>query len=110
VPFEADIGAKKTNAPKAIPYFKEVIETLPNTDYADLSYVQLGLCYEYLEQWEEAENAYGELLQKYTDQDGNPISPFSENVVQAVQFARDRKGKIMAYRLSLKTQEQSGGQ
>jgi len=109
VPFGAGLEANKENAPKAIPYFKEVIATLPNTDHADLSYVQLGLCYEYLEQWEEAEKAYGDLIQKYTDADGNPVSPFSENVVQAVQFAKDRKAKIMAYRISIRTQQQSEG-
>ena len=109
VPFDANIEVKKTNAPEAVTYFREVIDALPNTDYADLSYVQLGLCYEYLEKWEEAETSYGELIQKYTDENGNAISPFSENVVQAVRFARERKGKLMAYRISLRTQEQSGG-
>jgi tetratricopeptide (TPR) repeat protein len=109
VPFGAGLETNKANAPKAIPYFKEVIDTLPNTDHADLSYVQLGLCYEYLEQWEDAEGAYGNLIQKYTDADGNPIAPFSDNVVQAVQFAKDRKAKLMAYRISIRTQQQSGG-
>ena len=103
--YDVDLPTKKANAPKAIPYFKEVINVLPNTDYADLSYVQLGLCYEYLEQWEESEAAYGGLIKKYTDENGNPIAPFSENVVQALRFATDRKGKIMAYRLSMQIQE-----
>jgi hypothetical protein len=71
----------------------------------------LGLCYEYLEQWQESEDAYGGLINKYTDENGNPITPFSDNVVQAIRFARDRKGKIMAYRLSIELQkkQQSGG-
>jgi tetratricopeptide (TPR) repeat protein len=103
--YDMDEATKKANAPKAVPYFEEVINTLPNTDYADLSYVQLGLCYEYLEQWRKAEDAYGTLIKKYTDANGNPITPFSESVVQALQFARDRKGKIMAYRLSIELQE-----
>ena len=109
--YDMDLEKKKANAPQAIPYFKEVIDTLPDTDYADLSYVQLGLCYEYLEQWQQAEDAYGALIKKYTDANGNPITPFSDNVVQAIRFARDRKGKIMAYRLSLEVQQkqQSGG-
>jgi len=98
---------KRENAPKAIPYFDIVIETFPDTDYADLSYVQLGLCYEYLEKWDESEKAYSDLLGKYTDENGNPIAPFSENVVQAVQFARERKGKIMAYRIAIRSREQS---
>ncbi len=98
VPFDSDIALKRANAPKAIPIFKEVIEEFPDTDYADLSYVHLGLCYEYLERWEDAEKAYGELIARYTDQNGNAISPSSQNVVQAVRFARDRKSKI-AYRL-----------
>ena len=103
--YDMDEATKRANAPKAVPYFEEVINTLPNTDYADLSYVQLGLCYEYLEQWREAEDAYGTLIKKYMDANGNPITPFSESVVQALQFARDRKGKIMAYRLSIELQE-----
>lgn len=94
VPFEADMKVKKANALKAVLYFKEVIEKYPNTDHADLSYVQLGLCYEYLEQWEDAEKAYENLIQKYTDEMGNPITPFSENIKQALQFARDRVGKL----------------
>jgi TolA-binding protein len=110
--YDMDLATKRANAPKAIPYFEEVINTLPNTDYADLSYVQLGLCYEYLEKWKEAEDAYGALIKKYTDANGNPITPFSESVVQALQFARERKGKIMAYRLSIELQEkqEAGGQ
>ena len=103
-----DVELRKANAPKAIPYFEEVIEMLPDTDYADLSHVQLGMCYEYLEQWENAESAYGELIQKYTDETGNPVTPFSENVVQAVRYARKRKGELMAYRLSISIQQQSG--
>jgi tetratricopeptide (TPR) repeat protein len=107
MPGDMNLEAGKASAPKAIPYFREVINTLPNTDYADLSYVQLGLCYEFLEQWEDAEKAYGDLIQKYTDENGNPIAPFSENVVQAVSFARHRKSEIMAYRISIKAQQQS---
>jgi tetratricopeptide (TPR) repeat protein len=107
---EAAREANKTNAPKAIPYFKEVVETFPNTDFADLSYVQLGMCYEYLEDWENAENAYGDLIKKYTDENGNPITPFSEGVVRALQYARERKGQIMAYRIALKARQQSEGQ
>ena len=104
---EAKMKQAKENAPKAIPYFNEVIEKFPDTDYADLSYIQLGLCYEYLEQWKNAEKYYGDLVARYTDQDGNPITPSSQNVIQAVAFARQRKGKIMAYRLSIMTKEQS---
>lgn len=107
VPFDIDIELKRASAPQAIPLFKEVINTLPNTDYADLSYVQLGLCYEYLEKWQEGLDAYGELLTKYMDENGNTILPFSENVVQALQFARDRKAKIMAYLISIKAREES---
>ena len=43
----------------------------------------------------------GKTLRKYTDEKGNPISPFSKNVGHAVRFARDRKEKIMDYRLSI---------
>jgi len=106
--YDMDLATKKANAPKAVPYFEEVVNTLPNTDYADLSYVQLGLCYEYLEDWKQAEDAYGTLIKKYTDANGNAITPFSESVVQAIQFAKDRKGKIMAYRLSIELQEKQG--
>jgi hypothetical protein len=94
-------------APGAIPFFNEVIEKFPKTDYADLSYVQLGMSYEYLEDWKKSEKAYGDLVAKYTDASGNPIAPFSQNVVQALAFARQRKGKIMAYRLSIRAREQS---
>jgi tetratricopeptide (TPR) repeat protein len=100
----------KEIAPKAVPYFNEVIEKFPNTDYADLSYVQLGMCYEYLENWEESEKSYGDLIKKYTDENGNPVAPYSQNVVQAVAYARRRKGDIMAYRLSIKAAQQAGGQ
>ncbi len=102
---EISLEERRINAPKAIPLFKEVIEEFPDTDYADLSYVQLGLCYEYLEQWEEAEKAYGELIARYTDQNANAIPPSSQNVVQAVRFARNRKPKITAYRLSIKAKQ-----
>ena len=100
----------RANAPAAIPHFNEVIKNFPNTDYADLSYVQLGMCYEYLDQYDDAEKAYGALIAKYTDENGNRISPFSQNVVQAVAFATQRKGRIMAYRLSIRAREQSEGQ
>jgi len=106
VPYEGDLALKKANAPKAIPFFQEVINTLPNTDYADLSYVQLGLCYEYVEDWDNSEKAYGGLIRKYTDASGNPIAPFSENVVEAVRFAKDRKAKIMAYQIAIKASQQ----
>jgi hypothetical protein len=65
------------------------------------------LCYEYLEKWQEGLDAYGQLIMKYTDANGNTISPFSENVVQALQFAKDRKGRIMAYLISIKAREES---
>jgi tetratricopeptide (TPR) repeat protein len=107
VPYDSEITEKRENAPKAIPYFEDVINNLPSTDYADLSYVQLGLCYEYLEKWQEAQDAYGELINKYMDENGNTISPFSDNVVQALQFAKDRKAKIMAYLISIKAREES---
>jgi len=103
---EMSLEERKINAPKAIPLFKEVIEEFPDTDYAALSYVQLGLCYEYLEYWEGAEKAYEELIAKYTDQNANAISPSSQNVVQAVQFARNRKAKITAYRLHIEAKQQ----
>ena len=78
-----------------------MIEKFPNTDYADLSYAQLGLCYEYLEQWKEAAEAYGELIDKYTDENGNPVSPSSDSAAQAVRFARDRRRKIMGLPIEL---------
>lgn len=99
----------KESANEAIPYFDEVIEKFPKTEYADLSYVQLGMCYEYLDKWEDSEKAYGSLIKRYTDANGNPIAPFAQSVTQAVQYARRRKGEILAYRLQLRAQEQSGG-
>ena len=107
---EAQRQQAKATAPDAIPHFNEVIQSFPNTDYADLSYVQLGMCYEYLEQYDDAGKSYGDLIAKYTDKNGNPISPFSQNVVQAVAFARQRKAKILAYQYSIKAREQSEGQ
>jgi hypothetical protein len=41
-----------------------------------------------LEQWDNAEKSYTRLIAKYTDKKGNAITPYSENVVQAVQFAK----------------------
>jgi len=99
---------KKQNAPRAITILNEVISTYPNTDIADLSYVQLGLCYEALEQWDNVVNAYGRLLKKYTDSKGNPVMPYSDNVVSAVEFARSRRNQIMAFQASLKASQQSG--
>jgi len=101
----AGMQQARKNAPKAIPYFREIIEKLPGTSYADLSYIQLGVCYEYLENWEESEKSYAGLIKKYTDENGNPTAPFSQNVLQAVTFARRRKGDIMAYRLSIKAKQ-----
>ena len=94
VPVHADMEVKKANASKAIHHFEDVIKRFPNTDHADFSYVQLGLCYEYLEQWEDAEEAYETLIQEYTDESGKPISPYSENFIQALRFARDRLQKL----------------
>jgi len=36
-------------------------------------------------------SAYGKLLRKYTDSKGNPIVPYSDNVVSAVEFAKGRR-------------------
>jgi len=109
VPTEGtDPAKKKQNAPRAIPILNEVISTYPNTDVADLSYVQLGLCYEALEQWDNAVNAYGRLLKKYTDAKGNPIVPYTDNVVSAVEFAKNRRTQIMAFQASTKASQQSG--
>ena len=107
VPLELPVAEKKAKAPEAIPHFQEVIDSLPNTDYADLAYVQLGLCYEYMEDWENSESSYGTLIQKYTDENGNPITPFSEGVVQAVAYARSRVVDIKAYLIAIKAQQQS---
>ncbi|MFC1717899.1 hypothetical protein ACFL6S_29835, partial [Candidatus Poribacteria bacterium] len=74
------------------------------------SLVQLGMCYEYLEDWESSEKSYGDLIKKYTDANGNRIAPFSQNVVQALEYALRRKGDIMAYRLSIRAAQQSEGQ
>lgn len=101
VPYAADMEVKKANASQAIHRFRDVIKRFPHTDYADLSYVQLGLCHEYLEQWEKAEKAYEALIQKYTDEKGKPMSPYSENVRQALQFAKDRMHRLRMYRLPL---------
>ena len=94
VPFDADMEKRKANAPRAIQYFRTVIDTTPNTDYADLSYVQLGLCYEYLNRWEDAERAYGKLIKKYTDEFGNSMTSSSEIITQAIRFARERLKKL----------------
>jgi tetratricopeptide (TPR) repeat protein len=99
---------KRQNAPRAIPILNDIISTYPNTDVADLSYVQLGLCYESLEQWDNAISAYGKLLKKYTDSKGNPVVPYSENVVAAVEFAKGRRTSIMAFQASTKASKQSG--
>lgn len=95
VPFDADMEKRKTNAPKAIPYFQKIVDDLPNTDYAVLSYVQLGLCYEYLEKWDDAERVYKELISKYTDELGNPITHPSEIINQAIKFARERLKNLL---------------
>ena len=109
VPTEGtDPAQKKQNAPRAIPILNEIISTYPNTDIADLSYVQLGLCYEALEQWDNAVNAYGKLLKKYTDSKGNPIVPYTDNVVSAVEFAKARRTQIMAFQASMRAAQQSG--
>jgi len=109
VPTEGtDPVQKKQNAPRAIPILNEIISTYPSTDIADLSYVQLGLCYEALEQWDNAVNAYGKLLKKYTDSKGNPIVPYTDNVVSAVEFAKGRRTQIMAFQASTKASQQSG--
>jgi len=109
MPYEGmDIEKKRVNAPRAIALFNEVISGYPNTDYADLSLVQLGLAYEVLEQWDNAEKSYTRLIAKYTDKKGNAITPYSENVVQAVQFAKQRKTEILTYRMSLRARDQSG--
>ncbi len=92
----------KEKAPEAIKYFNTVIAEFPNTDYADLSYVQLGMCYEYLEKWEEAEEAYEGLIQKYTDEKGNPITPFSENARAALRYARERLAQLPTKLLAFK--------
>ncbi|MDQ1316431.1 MAG: Tetratricopeptide repeat protein, partial [Candidatus Poribacteria bacterium] len=99
---------KKQNAPKAIPILNNIISTYPDTDVADLSYVQLGLCYESLEQWDNAISAYGKLLKKYTDSKGNPIIPYSDNVVAAVEFAKGRRTSIMSFQASTRASKQSG--
>jgi tetratricopeptide (TPR) repeat protein len=99
---------KRQNAPKAIPILNNIISTYPNTDVADLSYVQLGLCYESLEQWDNAISAYGKLLKKYTDSKGNPIIPYSDNVVSAVEFAKGRRNSIMSFQSATKAAKQSG--
>ena len=91
----------KEKAPEAIKYFNAVTAKFPNTDYADLSYVQLGMCYEYLEKWKEAEEAYEGLIQKYTDEKGNPITPFSENVRAALRYARERLAQLPTKLLAL---------
>jgi hypothetical protein len=57
--------------------------------------------------WTKSEKAYGDLVAKYTDENGNPVAPFSQNVVQAVTFARQRIAKVLAYLLSIKAREQS---
>ncbi|HGJ66668.1 TPA: tetratricopeptide repeat protein, partial [bacterium] len=90
-----DPQTAKLNAPKAIQMFNQIISQYPNTDIADLSIVQIGLSYEAMEQWEEAANAYARLLKKYTDSRGNPIIPFSDNVVSAVEFAKGRRTQIL---------------
>jgi len=108
VPTEGtDPEKKRQNAPRAIPILNDIISTYPNTDVADLSYVQLGLCYEALEQWDNAISAYAKLLKKYTDAKGNPIVPYSDNVVAAVEFAKGRRTSIMAFQASMKASKQS---
>jgi TolA-binding protein len=109
VPTEGtDPEKKRQNAPRAIQILNGVINTYPNTDIADLSYVQLGLCYESLEQWDNAVSAYGKLMKKYTDSKGNPIIPYTDSVVSAVGFAKGRRTQIMAFQASTKASKQSG--
>jgi len=99
VPTEGtDAEKKKANAPRAIQILNDIIANYPNTDIADLSYVQLGICYEALEQWDNAINAYGRLLKKYTDAKGNPIVPYSDNVVSAVEYAKGRRNQLLAFK------------
>jgi tetratricopeptide (TPR) repeat protein len=92
------VELRKTNANEAIGYFKEILNKYPHTDYADLSRVQLGLCYEYLEEWEKAEKWYDSLIEKYTDDDGEIIKPFSEDIIRALEFSIERKNQLLFYR------------
>jgi hypothetical protein len=56
------------------------------------------LCYEALEQWDNAINAYGRLVKKYTDARGNPILPYSENVVAGVAYAKGRRTQLLFFK------------
>jgi tetratricopeptide (TPR) repeat protein len=96
VPVEGtDIEKKKVNAPRAIQILNDLIANYPNTDIADISIVQIGLCYEALEQWDNATNAYARLLKKYTDARGNPIIPYTDDVVSALAYAKGRRTQLL---------------
>lgn len=103
-----DPATAKANAPRAIQILNQIISQYPNTDIADLSIVQIGLSYEATEQWAEASNAYARLLKKYTDSRGNPIIPFSDNVVSAVEFAKQRRTQILNFQAASKASGQGG--
>jgi len=102
-----DPQTARMNAPKAIQMLNQIIVDYPSTDIADLAIVQIGLSYEAMEQWDNASNAYARLLKKYTDSRGNPIIPFSDNVVSAVEFAKGRRTQILNFQAANKA-AQSG--
>lgn len=94
--------AQRKKTQEVIDFFKKLIEKYPNTASAEIAYVQIGLAYELMEDWENAMKAYEALRMKYIDkQTGREIVPDRDDVLKALEYAKQRYAMVFAYYKSL---------
>ena len=92
--FKVFADAKKTEDPElfeqAVEMFQDIATKHPGTDSEVGSYANMGFCYETLEQWREAAEAYKKVMDKY-----------EEGLVdqEAYKFAKDHRDWIEKNRL-----------
>ncbi len=75
---------------KSVDLFKVVEQKYKDTETAAGSLCNMGVCYEYLHEWDKALAIYSDIVNFYTDK---------KNCQQAVIFARDHKRWIEANRM-----------
>jgi tetratricopeptide (TPR) repeat protein len=93
--------AQRKKAQEVVDFFNNLIQKYPDTTSADIAYVQIGLAYEILEDWEKAMKAYETLRMKYVDESGKEIIPDSDSVIKALDYARQRYALVYQYYVSL---------
>jgi len=97
--------ARANRIKEAIAIFNDLTKNYPTTETADIAFAQVGDCYVELEDWDNAMKSYETLINKYAK-----TPPMSTDLINAIQYAKNKYAKVFTYVESVKVHESTTGE